>query len=165
MRELHVARRRITRPADGTENHLAMTEAAFAACCDRGEFVMHWKSHGLRYGIGREVADWIAAGAVVIVNGSREYLPVAKSRFPGLIPVCVRVSPGVLRQRLANRNRETPEAMEERLRRAEQFVGEDADAVIIDNSGDLETAAAAFCLFIRGLRAGASCFRPLPQAV
>lgn len=163
-RPLHVARRRITRPADATENHISMTHAEFAACLGCGEFVMHWESHGLHYGIGGEILDRLAEGSVVIINGSRAYFPEAKRRFPGLIPVTVRVDPNVLRQRLLARNRETPEEIEARLCRAAQFSAEDGDAVIIDNSGDLNAAAAAFCLFIGGLRVGAYTFSPSPRA-
>lgn len=67
------AHRYITRPVDvNGENHVALTKAEF------GLLAMHWRSHGHRYGIGREIDLWLAKGCQVVVNGSREYLPQAR---------------------------------------------------------------------------------------
>ncbi|MDR2800029.1 MAG: phosphonate metabolism protein/1,5-bisphosphokinase (PRPP-forming) PhnN [Desulfovibrio sp.] len=152
-RPLHVARRRITRPAgDRTENHQAMAASEFARACREGEFVMHWESHGFSYGIGREIDGWLAADAVVIVNGSRAYLPEARKTYPRLIPVLVRVNQEILRQRLINRGRETPEEIEERIRRASLAVPDVPGLIVINNSSSLEDAVLAFSLFIKELR-------------
>lgn len=156
-RPLHVARRSITRPAGGSaEKHHEMTEAGFARALQKGEFVMHWESHGLCYGISREIDGWLAADAVVIVNGSREYLPEAVKLYPRLVPVLVRVTPEALRQRLAARGRETAEEIDERVRRAELTVPDVPGLVVIDNSGPLENAVAAFSLLVRNLREDAA---------
>ncbi|MDR3177084.1 MAG: phosphonate metabolism protein/1,5-bisphosphokinase (PRPP-forming) PhnN [Desulfovibrio sp.] len=152
-RPLRVARRRITRPAgDDAENHQAMTASEFARACRKGEFVMHWESHGCSYGIGKEIDDWLAADAVVIVNGSRAYLPEAGKIYPRLIPVLVSVNPEILRQRLINRGRETPEEIEERIRRASLAVPDVPGLIVMDNSGPLEEAVRAFSVFIEKLR-------------
>ncbi|SBW07289.1 ribose 1,5-bisphosphokinase [uncultured delta proteobacterium] len=152
-RPLHVARRRITRPAGGSaENHHEMTDAEFARALQKGEFVMHWESHGLSYGISREIDGWLAADAVVIVNGSREYLPEAAKMYPHLVPVLIRVTPEALRQRLAARGRETAGEIDERIRRAALAVPDVPGLVVIDNSGPLESAVAAFSRLILNLR-------------
>ena len=152
-RPLHIARRRITRPSgDSTENHHVMADSEFARACQMGEFVMHWESHGLCYGISREIEGWLAADAVVIVNGSREYLPRARKIYPNLIPVLVHVAPEILRQRLLARGRETPEDIEKRVRRASLAVPEIPGLVVIDNSGPLDRAVLAFSLLIKDLR-------------
>lgn len=152
-RPLHIARRRITRPAgDGTENHYAMTESEFTHSRQQDAFVMHWESHGLFYGISREIDGWLAADAVVIVNGSRAYLPEARKVYPHLIPVLVHVNREVLRQRLWTRGRETAEEIDERIRRASLGVPDTPGLIVIDNSGPIENAAMAFSLLIRSLQ-------------
>lgn len=152
-RPLHVARRRITRPAgNDAENHQAVTETEFAALRDAGAFAMHWESHGLYYGIGREIEGWLAADAVVIVNGSRAYLPQAEEAFPQLVPVLIHVEKNVLRQRLTRRGREPAEAMAKRLARAEMALPGHTEAVIIDNSGPMENAVTSFRTLIESLR-------------
>lgn len=152
-RPLHIARRRITRPAgDSTENHFAMTESEFMRALQKNEFVMHWQSHGLFYGISAEIDGWLAADAVVIVNGSREYLPEARKVYPHLIPVLVHVNRRVLRQRLLDRGRETAEEIDERIHRASLSVPDAPGLIVIDNSGPLENAIAAFSLLIRSLQ-------------
>lgn len=152
-RPLHVAVRRITRPSGGgAEKHCPMTDAEFARACQRGEFAMRWESHGLSYGISREIDGWLAADAVVIVNGSREYLPEAVKHYPRMIPVLIRVNPDVLRQRLTERGRETPEVIDERIHRASLDIPDLPGLVVIDNSGPPEAAVMAFSLLVRSLR-------------
>lgn len=66
------AHRHITRPATaGSENHVALSEAEFALREAHGRFAPSWRRNGLAYGLGCEVTDWLAAGLVVVVNGSR----------------------------------------------------------------------------------------------
>lgn len=138
------AHRYITRPADaGGESHIFLTEAEYAERLSRGLFAMAWDSHGLRYGVGREIDLWLDAGLTVVVNGSRAWLPEARRRYPGLIPVVLTVAPNELRRRLIARGRESAEQIEARLARAAAFSIDDKTAVIIDNSGPLEHAATA----------------------
>ncbi len=153
-RPLHIARRCITRPAgdEGSERHWAMTESEFARALQKGEFVMHWESHGLQYGIGKEIDGWLAADSVVVVNGSRAYLPEARKIYPHLIPVLVHVNLEILRQRLLDRGRETPEEIDGRIRRAALDVPEVSGLVVIDNSGPVDRAVLAFSTLIRALR-------------
>ena len=80
------ARRYITRPLSAKgERHIAVSPERFEAMAASGEFVMDWRSHGLRYGIGKCVETTLAHGGVVLMNGSREYLPEALRRFPDRI--------------------------------------------------------------------------------
>lgn len=136
------AHRYVTRPADaGGENHVALTEAEFAAREAAGCFAMVWRSHGLAYGVGQEVRDWMARGLTVVVNGSRGYLPQAAQDFAEeLVPVAITVQTDILRQRLEQRGRETAEEITERLSRAAAFKVEHPRLVSIDNSGHLEDA-------------------------
>jgi len=140
--DIAIARRYITRPADPDgERHIPVTHAAYAALQRTGAFVLCWESHGLGYGIGREILSCLEAGMWVVVNGSRVHVSDARARFAGrLSVVLVTASPDVLAKRLAARNRETREEIEARLARtAEIAVNVKPDLVIL-NDGDLAEA-------------------------
>ncbi len=113
------AHRYITRPFDaGGENHVALTEAEFDTRLGMGLFALHWAGHGHRYGIGDEIDQWLAKGITVVMNGSREYLPEARRRYPDLCAVLVGVDPDILAQRLRARGREDEDAIARRVARA-----------------------------------------------
>ncbi|OQW85899.1 MAG: phosphonate metabolism protein/1,5-bisphosphokinase (PRPP-forming) PhnN [Rhodoferax ferrireducens] len=132
------AHRYITRPVElHGENHVALTENEFDARLAAGLFSMQWESHGLRYGIGRELNFWLAKGCNVVLNGSREYLPEARRYYPALIAVLITVSPEVLSERLRARGRETDEQIAERLMRAGQFKHPGGAVETILNDGEL----------------------------
>lgn len=135
------AHRYITRPADsGGENHVSLTPGEFGLRLSMGLFSLHWESHGLSYGVGREIDAWLAAGLKVVVNGSREYFPQALARYPEILPVEITAGTEMLTQRLASRGRETQAQTEERLRRGTAWGVEHPRLVRIDNSGPLEIA-------------------------
>ena len=113
-----IARRVITRPSSADEPSLEVTAAQFEQMRQAGGFAMHWSSHGLRYGIGVEIDEDLSLGQVVIVNGSRRYLPQALARYPGMSVVQIHVDRDVLARRLAARGRETPEQIAQRLAQA-----------------------------------------------
>lgn len=149
---VRLARRTITRPPGaGGEDHLAATSAEFDMALARGDFAMHWRANGHRYGIGREVETWLAAGDTVIVNGSREYLPVAQARFPQLEAVQVIAPDETLRSRLVRRGREQPDEAARRLTRNRRFLGtERSAALLLVNDGPIEVAGARLAAFIAG---------------
>ena len=136
------AHRYITRKAEaGNENHVALSEQEFRQRLKKGFFAMHWSSHGLNYGIGVEVNQWLKKGINVVVNGSRAYLPQASKYYAELVPVLIQVDQAILRQRLEARGRETVEQIEARLLRAQEM--EDFShpgLVAIDNNADLSMA-------------------------
>lgn len=136
------ARRTITRPAAaGGEDHLAVTAAQFEALLTSGAFAMHWRANGHAYGIGREIAEWYEAGRTVVVSGSREHLPEARSGFPQLRVIAVTATQETLRRRLASRGREDEAAIEARLARAAAFrLPPGIAAHEIANDGELEEA-------------------------
>lgn len=139
------AHRYITRPVElHGENHVALTEAEFDARLAAGLFAMHWGSHGLRYGIGREINFWLAKGCNVVMNGSREYLASARQNYPTLTSVLVAVSPETLAMRLRARGRETEEQISGRLARAQQFVHPRGIVETIMNDGELSEAGERF---------------------
>lgn len=147
------ARRYITRPADsGGEDHIAISPAEFDRDRAAGRFALSWRGNGHGYGVGVEVDRWLESGRHVVLNGSRAYLPDAAARYPGLLPVLVAIDPDVLRRRLSARGRETPDEIEERIRRARDLDGVDHPAlVVVANNGPLAEAGEAFMALLQSL--------------
>ncbi len=116
------AHRYITRPHDaGGENHVSLSEAEFNSRLARDLFCLHWRSHGMCYGIGCEINLWLAKGLTVILNGSRAYLSQASQQYPELVPLLIEVSSDILRDRLYSRGRESAADIQSRLMRAQKF--------------------------------------------
>jgi ribose 1,5-bisphosphokinase len=155
------AHRYITRPADaGGENHVALSHAEFAQRELLDLFALSWESHGLCYGLGREVELWLNLGANVVMNGSRGFLPEAARRFPGLCVVLIEVSPAVLRGRLVARGRESAVEIEARLARAGEFAVEHPCLVRIRNDGALAEAGDRLVAVLRESRQVAAASTP-----
>ncbi|MFJ2992296.1 phosphonate metabolism protein/1,5-bisphosphokinase (PRPP-forming) PhnN [Pandoraea sp. NPDC087047] len=136
------AHRYITRaPADG-ENHVALSQAEFALRHSLGCFALDWDSHGCRYGIGIEIDAWLSAGASVVVNGSRAFLAQAVARYgERLHLVEIRVDPEVRAQRLANRGRESGEALDKRVAHQVSWTPPEGVALsVVSNDGALAVA-------------------------
>jgi ribose 1,5-bisphosphokinase len=139
------AHRYITRPVETQgENHIALSEAEFDARLEAGLFAMHWNSHGLRYGIGREISLWLNRGCNVVINGSREYLAQAREHYPELIAVMVSVSQEVLAERLRHRGRESEHQIAERIQRAALFNHPNIPIEVIRNDRELAEAGSHF---------------------
>jgi ribose 1,5-bisphosphokinase len=144
------ARRTVTRPADaGGEEHIAVTPAEFDALRASGAFAMHWQANDHCYGIGREVSDWLAAGRIVVVSGSRAHLAQARAAFPQIEIVQVSAPPDVLRERLLSRGREDPARVHARVARgAELALPEASTALHIANDDVLAHAGQKLIAFL-----------------
>ena len=147
--DIRFARRRITRPADATENHIALDEDAFAREMALGSFPLHWRANGLGYALGAEVAEDIAAGRIVVANGSRAAVPAARARFARVKVVHVTAPLDVLAERIAARGRESGEAVRARLAR-EPALDALPDLTIV-NDGPAEVAGEKLAAYLRGL--------------
>lgn len=147
---VRIARRAITRAESGNESAMALTPEAFALRCAAGEFALYWHSHGLDYGIGVEIDEWLDRGDVVIVNGSRAYLAQAYGRYPSLEAVEIVVSPDTLRQRLLARGRESLVEIDARLKRAVIAFPTPPGCRLMRmaNDGTLDTAGKALLDFV-----------------
>ncbi|WP_246252089.1 phosphonate metabolism protein/1,5-bisphosphokinase (PRPP-forming) PhnN [Ancylobacter pratisalsi] len=143
------ARRRITRPADATENHIAVNEADFARDVAEGRFPLHWQANGLSYALGPEIAEEIAGGRIVVANGSRAALDEARARFARVVVVHVTAPPEVLAARLAARGREQGEAVLRRLAR-EPALSTPPDLRIL-NVDAADAAGERLAAFLSGL--------------
>ncbi|BBT72977.1 MULTISPECIES: ribose 1,5-bisphosphokinase [Enterobacteriaceae] len=135
--QLLVAHRYITRPANaGCENHIALSEAEFFTRAGHNLLALSWHANGLYYGVGVEIDLWLHAGFDVIVNGSRAHLAQAKARYAdALLPVCLQVSPDILRQRLQARGRENGAEIAARLERAARYAPPNCPT--LNNDGSL----------------------------
>ncbi|KQV31963.1 ribose-phosphate pyrophosphokinase [Rhizobium sp. Root1203] len=137
--DVHFVRRVITRHGDaGGEHHLAVSPQGFASMEQAGSFSVWWEAHGLKYGIPSEVSVSLAAGNLVIANGSRSALHRFQAVFPRLKVVNVTARAEVLATRLEARGRETHEDIMARLARGPLTVRGDYDVVDLDNSDSLE---------------------------
>ena len=146
------AHRCITRPADaGGEHFVSISEKEFQHREEHGCFAMHWDSHGLRYGIGLEINQWLAKGLNVAMNGSRAYLQQACWNYPELKPILIRVEPSTLRRRLEDRGRENPEEIQQRLERARALNDlKHPNLIIINNDDDLSVAGNKLITILTG---------------
>jgi ribose 1,5-bisphosphokinase len=137
------AHRYITRAAkEGNENHIYISPEEFILRRDKDLFALHWESHGLHYGIGREIDTWMDKGFSVVVNGSRQYLPLAAECYPHLVTVVIEADPEVIRQRLQHRGRETAVEIQQRIQRQPAMTAA-AGYIGIRNDGPLEEAGNA----------------------
>ncbi|MFN3294302.1 MAG: phosphonate metabolism protein/1,5-bisphosphokinase (PRPP-forming) PhnN [Gemmobacter sp.] len=149
--DLRLVRRVITRPAEaGGEDFDGVTEAEFAARVARGDFALHWRAHGLAYGIPR---DQVAGPGDVLFNGSRAALPEARRVFPGLRVIVVTAPDAVLAERLAARGRESAAEIGRRLARAAFVLPPGIEATTVVNDGTPEAGVAALLAAIQPMRA------------
>lgn len=143
--DICVARRVISRPRhDDSEIFDSVTAKAFAGMLDQNAFALNWSAHGLEYGIPTTVERELAAGRHVIANLSRRIVPAARRRFAAVRILSVTARLETLARRLAERNREDPEEILERLSQAPLAAHHGPDVTEIPNDGDLADAAALF---------------------
>jgi ribose 1,5-bisphosphokinase len=142
-------RRIITRPPEGTEDHISSSVDEFLHMRDSGYFTLHWEAHGLHYGVPRGVELDVADGREVIVNLSRGALGRMRQIFPTSVAIEITASPETLARRLAGRGREPAAEQAVRLRRV---INAPADLTIA-NDGHLEYAGHAFVRALRTITA------------
>jgi phosphonate metabolism protein PhnN/1,5-bisphosphokinase (PRPP-forming) len=138
------ARRLITRPAGaGSEDHIALTPAEFAARRDAGGLMLHWNAHGLDYGLPRTLAATLDEEKAVVANVSRTVVAEARTRLAPVLVTAIMASPQTLAARLAARGREDAADIAARLARSGALAPSEADLVIA-NDGSLDDAVERF---------------------
>ena len=145
-------RRLITRPPepDG-ENHIEITEAEYEAMAAAGGFCLHWRAHGLCYGLPAIIAADLAVGLNVVVNVSRAVIEEARARLEPVEVVLVEASPELLARRLAARGRETEFQQRQRLSREAAAVPEGAGVTRFLNAAGVDEEIARFAALLRSL--------------
>lgn len=145
-------RRVVTRTAVAAlEDHDSVTPAEFALHAANGAYALQWEAHGLSYGLPASIGDDIAAGRVVVMNGSRAMVGTARDAFPGTAVILIEASPDVRAQRLAGRGRETTAEVAARL--AREVPDGIPNAIRVDNSGAVADGIARFLAALRALPA------------
>jgi len=135
------AHRYITRPPfTGNENHVHLSTAEFGLRIENNLFALYWQSHAQFYGIGTEINTWLKQGFNVVVNGSRQYLPIARQLYPNLVVILIEVSPEVIALRLASRGRENAADIEKRIARTAEISTGIENCIKIQNDGAIENA-------------------------
>ncbi|MBY6136123.1 phosphonate metabolism protein/1,5-bisphosphokinase (PRPP-forming) PhnN [Nocardioides marinus] len=152
---LRIMRRVITRaPEAGGEDYQPVSEPEFSALAENGVFALHWRAHGLHYGIPRDIETLREGAGGVLVNLSRAVLLEAQEVFGDLIVLSVTARPEVLAQRLIARGREDAQEVERRLARSGNPLPQGLARVHeIDNSGALSAAVQAALKALQPLRA------------
>jgi phosphonate metabolism protein PhnN/1,5-bisphosphokinase (PRPP-forming) len=141
-------RRTITRDAVAElEDHDTTDEAEFARLQEAGAFALTWQAHGLSYGLPAAIAADIAAGRIVVCNGSRAMVDIAGRTFPGTRVVLIDAEPKVRAARLAGRGRESTAEIAARL--AREVAQVPAGAVRIEQCGGREDGVAAVIAALR----------------
>lgn len=137
-------RRVVTREAVAElEDHRSIDRAGFETMREAGGFALHWEAHGLGYGLPAEIAGDLAAGRIVVCNGSRRVIAAASGCFPRCQALLVDADAEVRARRLAQRGRETAAEIENRLHREAEPAAELVPTTGIDNSGELAVGATA----------------------
>ncbi|MEI6162526.1 MAG: phosphonate metabolism protein/1,5-bisphosphokinase (PRPP-forming) PhnN [Roseococcus sp.] len=154
----HFARRSVTRPATpGGEAHESLSAEGFEAALAAGDFVLHWRAHGLGYGIRHAEAP---EGRVAVLSLSRSVLTEA-ARLRSLRVMEVTAPRALLAERLARRGREDAASIEARLAR-EMPLPLGLDVTRVTNDGPVETGAMRLREALEEVAASCAqeCFRP-----
>lgn len=138
-------RRYITRPANaGGEDHIPLSDDLFTTMQERGDMMLEWQAHNLRYGVPKAVAQHLERGRNVIVNVSRTVVDEARKRLTPLRVLYITVDENILAERLKTRGRESSSDIKRRVQRAKEYLITGDDVVMIDNGAELEISIASF---------------------
>ena len=144
------ARRLITRPLDGTEDHEPCSHDYFEAKEASGCLALSWRAHGTAYGIRNAAVREIEAGRTVVANVSRRVIAEGVRLAPRSLVVQVTASPQVLAHRLQSRGRETSEDIAARLAREAPPLHHESGLTVC-NDGPIEEAGEVFLNALLGL--------------
>lgn len=148
---LHWARRVITRPETAAgEPFEGTSEAAFQVRLAAGEFALHWRAHGLAYGVPHAELAGLEQGRNVLVNGSRGALEAALQAYPALVVIRISAPSAVLADRLAARGRESRAEIESRLNRASYDLPAGVPVIDLRNDASPEIGVARLLQALSG---------------
>ena len=148
---LHWSQRVISRPQTGQgEPFEPCSEAQFQARLAAGEFALHWQAHGLFYGVPHAQLAPLAAGRIVLLNGSRGAIAQAQMAFPHMQILLITAPAPLLAQRLAARGRESSADIEARLARADLGLPDRVPYLEVCNDGAPEIGIARLLQAFRG---------------
>ncbi|ALK09072.1 phosphonate metabolism protein/1,5-bisphosphokinase (PRPP-forming) PhnN [Blastochloris viridis] len=148
-------RRVVTRPSDGSEDHLSATPEAFALAEASGAFALSWHAHGHDYGLPVGFERDIRGGKVVVANISRSVAALARARYRDTRLVHVTAPAELLAARRAARHRasEATEGGASRAERVKVAVALRPGDIEIVNDREPEAAGARLVALLRSLLA------------
>ena len=150
------ARRMVTRQSHAGSDHDEVTADQFARLNQGGGLAWCWEAHGFSYGIDARYAEQVAAGRVVVVNGSREHAGALE--VAGHIRVLqIVANVEQLTSRLEQRGRDAPHEVRQRMARNERFSKLRVDHTLL-NQGSLADAGRQLVDYL--VTAAASCTTP-----
>ena len=142
------ARRMVTRAAHPGSDHDVVTPQQFAHLSGSGALAWQWEAHGFRYGIAAHYASEVAAGKIVVVNGSREHADrLEKTAQVRVVQIVAEAR--LLANRLKQRGRDAPHEVTLRLARNALFENLRADHTIL-NHGELTDAGSQLADYLAG---------------
>lgn len=141
------ARRMVTRASLPGSDHDPVTPQQFARLIGSGGLVWCWEAHGFHYGIEAHYAAQVAAGRVVVVNGSRAHAGGLDAAEQVRV-VQIVADADQLATRLEQRGRDAPQEVIRRLARNALFTDLRADHTIF-NRGELADAGAQLADYLR----------------
>lgn len=144
-----IARRVITRPSGGAEDHDTLSDVEFDRAVADGRFAIWWGAHGNKYGIPVSIDTDIAGGHTVLCNVSRDVVASLRERYACVTVVLVTAPAEVLEQRLAGRGRSSDGDLAKRLARATAGESGFKADVTISNVQAPEIAAAKLLDIVR----------------
>lgn len=152
--EFALVRRVITRsPELGGEDFDAVSEDEFDLRRKSGAFCVHWRAHGLLYGIPDDVRLRVGRGEQLLVNLSRDVLVDVGSVFPRFSVLNVTAKPETLARRLAGRGRESADEIARRLDRAARPLPQGLSILTVSNDHRLEETVIAALALLHPVRA------------
>lgn len=144
-RHIIFPRRVITRLShDEAEAHDSLTVKEFIEAQGQGRFALSWQAHGLHYGIPVSLLDELKAGRTAAVNVSRAIITEAAARFANVAVLNVTAPAEIIAARLAQRGREAPADIAQRIAREAPRSDSWVETLTIVNDTTLEAAARAF---------------------
>jgi phosphonate metabolism protein PhnN/1,5-bisphosphokinase (PRPP-forming) len=123
----------VTRPSQTGSEHDPVTPKQFSRMLGASALVWCWEAHGFHYGIEAHYAAQVAAGRLVVVNGSREHVgALAATEHVRVVQIIAEAQQIALR--LRERKRDAPQEITQRLARNILFSDLRADCTIVNQS-------------------------------
>lgn len=140
---LYLPQRFITRKGHPSEPFVSVDAKEFSRMEAKGDFWITWASHGLSYGIAKQVVSVLAAGQTVVINVSRDVVAALRRSHPNTWVVFLSVPLSVTRKRVTQRGREAEDSRgyESRIRRAALLQSATDADITIENTGKISDAA------------------------
>ncbi|MFA5333662.1 MAG: hypothetical protein WC376_04145 [Candidatus Nanoarchaeia archaeon] len=139
------AKRYITREASSTEDFVSLKKEEFK----KKDYALWWESYDKFYGVKKEdVIIHLINGTSIVLNISRDVIGQAKKLWDKSYIVEFSVPVEIIKQRLAERKRESTEEIIKRVERAKQGINVNPDIIIDTSSPDLSIAGKKLESFI-----------------